>query len=601
MTFKRLLTFLGLNFCLSLLLGAGYLFFAGTHPLALGWGAAALVSNTGMLYAGLLLLAAPAFYFAAGRAFAGGLLTVFQLWLATDVAVYKIFKFHMNSMVVNLVLTPGGLESLDQGWGTKVLFGGALVGFGALQWYFLRLSARLAPGLTRGRLLAGLAGLLLLGAAEKAVFAWGTLYDNPYLTRNSQLLPLYQPLRVRSFASKYLGVKLDAEVRGGIDAKYSGLNYPAVPIKAAAPEKPLNFLFIVVDSLRADMLNPEVMPEVSAFARKAAVFENHYSGGNCTRFGIFSVLYGLYGNYWFPMLGERRGPALLAVLKEQGYDLRAYASAKLSFPEFNKTCFVDLPAANVYDEPAGADGALRDRAISEKFIAYLKSRDPRKPYFAFLFYDASHGNYDSLPGLERFQPASPISQLALNKGNVGLLFNRYRNSIHADDKLAGDILKAVAAAGGLKDTVVLVLGDHGEAFLERGRYGHNQGYSPEEVRVPLVFYAPGRRPEKISRLTSHMDITPTLMALAGVKNPPADYSNGRDLFDASPRDFAAAFSWDSAGLMTGAGILEMPLEVYKGGVKVFDAEYAELRGRKAAEPWTPLILRFQKEAKKFLK
>ncbi len=601
MNFKRLLAFLGLNFCLSLLLGAGYLFFAGSHPLALGWGAAALVSNTGMLYACLLLLAGPGFRFPAGRAFAGTLLTVFQLWLATDLAVYKIFKFHMNSMVANLVLTPGGLDSLDQGWGTKLLFLAALAGFAAAQWYFLRLSERLAPAFTARRSLAGLAALLLLAAAEKSVFAWGTLYDNAYLTRNSQLLPLYQPLRIRSFAVKYLGVKLDAEVKGGIDARYSGLNYPAAPLGAARPARPFNFLFIVVDSLRADMLNPEVMPEVSAFGRKAAVFGNHYSGGNCTRFGVFSMLYGLYGNYWFPMLGERKGPALLALLKEQGYDLRAYASAKLSFPEFNKTCFVDVPRENVYDEPAGANGALRDGDISGKFISYLKARDPRKPYFAFVFYDASHGNYDSLPGLEKFQPASPISQLALNKGNVGLLFNRYRNSIHADDKLAGDILKAVAGTGGLKDTVVIVLGDHGEAFLERGRYGHNQGFSPEEVRVPLVFYAPGRRPERISRLTSHMDIVPTLMALAGAGNPPGDYSGGRDLFDAGPRDFAAAFSWDSAGLMTGAGTLEMPLEVYKGGVKVFDAEYGELRGRKAAEPWTPLILRFQREAKKFLK
>lgn len=596
---KRLAAFLGLNFCLSLVICSGFLFFAGGHPLELIYIGAALVSNTVMLYFVLALVTAPLFLFAAGRGLLVVLTGAFQMTLVTDVAIYKIFKFHLNSMVLNLVLTPGGLESLDQGWGTKALFVFLCAALGVTERYFWKLSEGLADSpLLRGRKAVSLASVLLLFVfADKGLFAWGTLYDSVYITRNAQLFPLYQPLRIRSFASKYLGVKLDKEVKGGIDQKYSGLAYPIRPLAVEAPRKPLNFLIIVVDSLRADMLAPEIMPETWAFGKKAAMFGKHYSGGNCTRFGIFSILYGIYGNYWFPMLGEHRGPLFLDVLKEQGYDLKVYASAKLSFPEFNKTCFVDVPREGIYDEPPGDDGAKRDRDISDKFISYLKARDPKKPYFSFIFYDATHGNYDYLPGFEKFTPSFGVSQLALNPGNVGGLKNKYKNSVYFDDNVVGSILKALKAEGGLKDTVVIITGDHGEAFLERGRYGHNQGYSPEEVRVPFVYYEPGRRPERVNTLTSHQDLIPTLMPLAGVKNPAADYSSGLGLFSREGREFEASASWDTAAIITEKATLEMPLEAYKGGLKVFDAEYREIP--KGAAAFSPLILKFQKEAKRF--
>ena len=115
------------------------------------------------------------------------------------------------------------------------------------------------------------------------------------------------------------------------------------------------------------------------------------------------------------------------------------------------------------------------------------------------------------------------------------LFNKYRNSIRFEDSLIGAILKAVERAGGLKDTAVLVMGDHGEAFFEKGYHGHNRAYSAEEVKVPLVFYVPGRAPSAVKVPTSHMDIAPALMKLIGVKNPPADYASGTDILAASAR------------------------------------------------------------------
>jgi hypothetical protein len=45
----------------------------------------------------------------------------------------------------------------------------------------------------------------------------------------------------------------------------------------------------------------------------------------------------------------------------------------------------------------------------------------------------------------------------------------------------------------------------------------------------------------------------------------------------------------------------MPLEAYKGGLKLYDADYKEVPGRKALEPYMPYLVDFQKEAKRFYK
>ena len=47
--------------------------------------------------------------------------------------------------------------------------------------------------------------------------------------------------------------------------------------------------------------------------------------------------------------------------------------------------------------------------------------------------------------------------------------------------------------------------------------------------------------------------------------------------------------------------LVMPLEAYKGGLKLYDPEYKEIPGSKALAPYIPYLMDFQKEAKRFYK
>jgi len=606
--FLSLSAFLASNLLLSLVIGLGYFMFVGAHPAEIAFSIVAYLSNTFMIYAALLILALPLYFARAGRAIFIPVFAFVQLALVLDVVIYKIFRFHINSMVVNIFITPGGLKTLGQGLAVQLLFFGIIAALLALEIWLYKRACAGADGKT------GLAGLLarkwkplvaavfLIAAIDKGVCAWGMLYDNVYITGNSKLFPLYQQLNIRSFAAKRFGFKLDEEVTVNISKEYSKLDYPKRPLEVKPPKKPLNILIVVVDSFRSDVMNKEVTPELWAFSKRAAIFEEHYSGGNCTRFGIFSILYGVYGNYWFSMLGERRGPVLIDALKDQGYDLRLFASASLSFPEFNKTCFVNVPRAGIYDETAAKSQAGKDIEITAKFTDFVKGRKGEKPYFAFIFYDASHGGYEYPSAFEKFKPASgQVNYITLDRATAMPLFNKYRNSIRFEDSLIGEILKTLERAGGLKDTAVLVMGDHGESFFENGYHGHNRAYSAGELKVPLVFYVPGRAPSAVKFPTSHMDIVPALMNLIGVKNPPSDYSSGTDILAKTAQPFTAAFSWDTSALIKDGRALVMPLEAYKGGLKLYDADYKEIPGRKALEPYMPYLVDFQTEAKRFYK
>jgi hypothetical protein len=95
----------------------------------------------------------------------------------------------------------------------------------------------------------------------------------------------------------------------------------------------------------------------------------------------------------------------------------------------------------------------------------------------------------------------------------------------------------------LENTIVIITGDHGEEFMEKGRWGHNSEFSEEQMRVPLVLRIPNIKPTRVNRITSHLDITPTLLPILGVKNPSDELSLGKNLFGKEPHGYIIANDW----------------------------------------------------------
>jgi membrane-anchored protein YejM (alkaline phosphatase superfamily) len=110
----------------------------------------------------------------------------------------------------------------------------------------------------------------------------------------------------------------------------------------------------------------------------------------------------------------------------------------------------------------------------------------------------------------------------------------------------------------LDSTIVIVTGDHGEEFLEHGRWGHNSAFSERQIRTPLVVRVPGRAPAVVDRVTSHLDVAPTLLEALGAENPPSDYALGTNLFAENTDPHALVSDWSRLAYVDATGKATFP-------------------------------------------
>jgi arylsulfatase A-like enzyme len=82
---------------------------------------------------------------------------------------------------------------------------------------------------------------------------------------------------------------------------------------------------------------------------------------------------------------------------------------------------------------------------------------------------------------------------------VGRLIDQIQNSVHAEN------------------TVIMIVADHGEEFLDHGRWGHWESNLHDEIlRVPLIMWIPnGPHGQIIHQQVRLLDLMPTILDLCG--------------------------------------------------------------------------------------
>jgi len=484
----------------------------------------------------------------------GALTTLFFYANAKLHALYGMF---INGFVINLLITPGGIESLGGSASSTIgfvlialaFFLGHAAIFIALS-FGARRFASLPTGLRRlGRPLTVLLLFSILG--DHSVYAYTSAVGNkPEMLELTEGVPFYVGTSARTLFKK-LGFEV-ASPEKALKQQGGGLQYPAKPLEVTKPEKPYNIVWLVSESWRADTLDPEIMPATWAFAQKAQVFTQHYSGGNGTRIGIFTMMTGLPGTYWEAFLKGRRGAPIIDVLRQQGYQMSFYTSAKFSYPEFDQTVFSQVPREQLHEIDAPLAGWEKDRQNVSDLLKFIDTRDPGRPFFAWMFFESPHARYYfPSESVIRTPYRDDINYATLDhdelQKDIIPIKNRYLNAVHHLDSQFARIIDYLEAHGLLENTIVVMLGDHGEEFMENGYWGHNSTFSDPQTRTPLILWIPGRTPAVHDVLSSHLDVVSTLMPLLGVKNPPEDYSSGYDLFSGRQRDHVVLSDWSRVG------------------------------------------------------
>lgn len=481
---------------------------------------------------------------------------IFIIGITLDTFIFSQYRFHFNGMVMNLLLGGAAEEIFTFSaflWSMLALFALTLVGFQL--WLCKRIwrFVLATPGRSPGYII----GLLLFSVffAENIMFAWADANTYTPITKQIRFLPAYKPLTAdRWFIENGWAEPKNNNTLTHADTS-SALAYPLKPLQCATSKTPFNILYIVVDSWRFDALTAKATPNIQRFSKDALIFDNHYSGANSTRTGIFSLFYGLPGTYWHAMLAEQRGAEFINQLLAQNYQLGIFASAKLYSPEFDRTIFSQVN--NLRLQSKGNSPQERDQNIRDEFLEFLVLREIKNtdtPFFGFLFFDSPHG-YDFPNNYPlAFEPSlKSVNYVALNNDfDRTPFFNRYLNSVNFVDSLIAPVLDKLKSQKLLGNTVVVITGDHGQEFNDNklNYWGHNSNFSPWQTRVPLVIHWPGKKAQHIGHQTSHFDITPTLMnEILGCDADLQNYSNGKHLLTGKPSPYLLFSNYNQFAVM----------------------------------------------------
>lgn len=280
------------------------------------------------------------------------------------------------------------------------------------------------------------------------------------------------------------------------------------PDGTVTPTRPI--VFILVESLRADMLTEAHMPFTSQLARGPGCVASalHVSGGNTTEYGTFALLYGLDTPLFDVIQARPTPPPAFEVLRRSGYRLTGAGASALR--TWNESGFL-VDGFDEYAEITATGDYRDDEAALAKTVLALGATGPS---FTFVFFNATHHNYQYPPAFERHRPVMDVSydhflDDEVLRRDADRIRNRYWNAAAYVDDLVRRTMAAVP-----KDAIVVITGDHGEEFWEHGLLGHAAPrFVAERTDVPMVLC--GITGLSSLTLSSHVDIWPTVMSALG--------------------------------------------------------------------------------------
>ena len=467
------------------------------------------------------------------------------------------FELGLDKQVLSLVAEPGFFITIGIG-GLEIL---ALVAaIGCVYGTFLGLGVlaeRWGPQ-RRLSLLVVLVPCLALGATERVVFGLHAHRNPLALTALGQRLPFHGYTRLDRLG-ELLGIKQLEGRLGDLEPVV------AAPVMSATGYRPppvsetitaamdFNVLYIMVESLRFDMLAPNIMPHMSALAVDAKSHHglNHFSTGNSTAESMYGIFSGLSSLHWKSISRAKQAyPVIFEIYERLGYGLNLFYTSLPSFRSMNQYVFpIDRMNTQLFNskKSSGLRRIWKARPLEQDDIeavdALLSSLETRGPgkFVDILYLYATHYNYYYQEVDQKYEPAFQrmygFHSLFAEK-NVEKIFNRYRNASYFVDRMAQRVIDKLIELGQLERTIIVFLGDHGEEFLEFGSLGHSTRMNRFQTKVPLIIRSP--QPLRTEyRTTSHSDLSPTLLSLLGADLDLTKYFGGKNLIEFEPsRDYA---------------------------------------------------------------
>jgi arylsulfatase A-like enzyme len=344
--------------------------------------------------------------------------------------------------------------------------------------------------------------------------------------------------------------------------------------------RPRNLLLITVDTLRADHLGAydyslrETSPRLDRLASEGVLFERALAAAPWTIASTATLLTGLepfHHGFTFADKGPLAASASTAAEILEGHGYRTGA----------------LSANFLVSRLSGFDQGFQDFHVYPRHDAASMVRNaldwlgekPQEPFFLYLHLFDPHDPYEDPSGFWReFDPryTGPTTgdlavyekrfqageEIGLTARDIVHLIARYDGEIRHADLHIGRLLDALDDKGLASSTVVCVVSDHGEQFLDHAGLKHGSSVHQEELHVPWILRAEGEiaAGTRIGWPVRLSDVLPTCLSLLGLEADIAGM-DGHDVLSGDRPPGEILFSQTQHGIVKTDGKVESPVEI----------------------------------------
>lgn len=295
---------------------------------------------------------------------------------------------------------------------------------------------------------------------------------------------------------------------------------------AFAEKQPLNFLILTADDMNWDSVGcygcplEGVTPTIDQLASDGIRFEHaHVASTACypSRSAISTGRRGhRSGGEGFFYLRYPDVPTVQQLLNNEGYRVGILGKITHSTPYKDTPWDIAEEMGRVTEDFAKESAAFIDDSIKEgkPFYLIVNSHDPHRPYFNI----DKAGSGDPAEPSHVFQPDEiPIHPTIPDHPTVRHEQACYFTSVRRFDDVVKTTLKVLEDRGLEKNTMIILLSDHGMAVPSAKSNCYTQS-----TRTPFIIRWDGKVTSgqvDSDHIISTMDILPTILEAAGIKNP----------------------------------------------------------------------------------
>jgi len=293
-----------------------------------------------------------------------------------------------------------------------------------------------------------------------------------------------------------------------------------------------NVVLVVLESTAARYLGlygaaQDPMPALTELASRAIVLDRAYAVYPESIKGLFATLCSQYPAFDTApeIYADVPCASLARRLQEVGYRTALFHSGRFTY--LGMRSIIDNRGFELLED-AGAVGGnpnssfgVDELSTVRRMLAWIDTVDKGTRFFVTYLPIAGHHPYVATrPG--PFEGATD--------------FSRYLNALHEGDEALGELVRGLHARHLDNETLLIVFGDHGEAFGQHpGNFAHTLFIYEENIRVPYVIAAPGAINDRVRarQMACVLDTAPTILELLGLPVP--SRYQGASLLGPEPR------------------------------------------------------------------